>query len=194
MAGLLQRAMRLVRPSETSITKTLIPRNTPIAHLHQHGPSRSAVVHEQALPRSQTQAEEPPSFLSTSQSRQPGSSSTSTRNDTANLDTIISHIPPRPVPPQKPANLQRNTPTPHHSLRTQTAPPRGRQSLRPREAHTSTVYVDIFPQKQQQFQFQAQFRKWEHPPRQQRHLGLPHQPRSLRTPRFRARRSIVRAI
>ncbi|KAJ5190987.1 uncharacterized protein N7498_009972 [Penicillium cinerascens] len=84
MAGISQ-TMRLWRSATWLARATTFKPASQFAYLHQHGPSRSAVVHEQALPQSQTQ--EAP-FLSKTKSHIPSSSS----ND-SNLDTLISQIP-----------------------------------------------------------------------------------------------------
>ncbi|KAJ5665793.1 uncharacterized protein N7477_008241 [Penicillium maclennaniae] len=76
--------MRLSRPA-TSLAKSFSPVGS-IAHLHQHGPSRSAVVHEQALPQSQTQV---PVEALKSRAHAPAPAST----HESNLDTVISQIP-----------------------------------------------------------------------------------------------------
>jgi acyl-coenzyme A thioesterase PaaI-like protein len=83
MSGLSQ-TMRLWRPA-TSIARTFSPAGQ-IAHLHQQGASRSAVVHEQALPQSQTQARVETPFLCKTRSQ-------STTSNESNLDTLISQIP-----------------------------------------------------------------------------------------------------
>lgn len=87
MSGL-QATRRLLRQSLATGTRVssctpLIP----VARLHQQGPSRSAVVHEQALPQTQAPSVEAPSFLSRAQ-QQPLQS-----KNTPDLDAIISQIP-----------------------------------------------------------------------------------------------------
>ena len=84
MAGISQ-TMRLWRPATSLARVTTFNPAGQFAHLHQQGPSRSAVVHEQALPQSQTQ--EAP-FLSKTKSHKSSSAS----ND-SNFDSLISQIP-----------------------------------------------------------------------------------------------------
>lgn len=78
--------MRLWRPA-TSLTKTFSPAGS-IAYLHQHGPSRSAVVHEQALPQSQTQV---PVEALKSQAHAHAQAPALTHE--SSLDTLISQMP-----------------------------------------------------------------------------------------------------
>ncbi|KAJ5453032.1 Thioesterase superfamily [Penicillium cf. griseofulvum] len=80
MSNISQTARRLFRSQNLSAFRTYSPA-APIAHLHQQGATRSAVVHDQALP---SQTETPP-FLSQKQS-QPHHESTA-------LDTLVSQIP-----------------------------------------------------------------------------------------------------
>ncbi|CAG7971683.1 unnamed protein product [Penicillium olsonii] len=77
---------RLLRPQGAYAFKASSPS---IARLHQQGPSRSAVVHDQAIPHSQSHvpASEAPPFLP---SRQPASQSSESG---AGLDSLVSHIP-----------------------------------------------------------------------------------------------------
>ncbi|KAJ5133866.1 hypothetical protein N7526_005231 [Penicillium atrosanguineum] len=80
----LSQTMRLWRPT-TSLAKTFSPGGS-IAYLYQQGPSRSAVVHEQAFPQGQTQV--PVEALrSQARAQAPGSTHES------KLDTLISQIP-----------------------------------------------------------------------------------------------------
>lgn len=83
-------AYRLFRPHSASSFKASSPF---IARLHQQGPSRSAVVHDQALPHDQTHApaSQRPPFLSTPQAQVP--TSQAPQNSTNNLETLVSHIP-----------------------------------------------------------------------------------------------------
>ncbi|KAJ5759437.1 hypothetical protein N7520_006593 [Penicillium odoratum] len=90
MSGLPLATRWLTRPS-LSITRIFSPTGLgSIANLHQGGPSRSAVVHEQALPQSQTQ--EAP-FLHTKPTKKPQSQCQSNPNEPTSLDTIISQMP-----------------------------------------------------------------------------------------------------
>ncbi|KAJ5460576.1 uncharacterized protein N7458_002128 [Penicillium daleae] len=79
----------LLRPSTIAAFKPAFSPAVPKSYLHQQGPSRSAVVHEQALP--QTQPQVPPVFT------QPRTQSPSKQavglDDAANLDAIISQMP-----------------------------------------------------------------------------------------------------
>ncbi|KAJ5164383.1 Thioesterase superfamily [Penicillium coprophilum] len=81
MSNIAQTARRLFRSQNLSAFRPYSP-VVPIARLHQQGPTRSAVVHDQALP-SQT---ETPAFISQTQSQSPHHESTT-------LDTIVSQIP-----------------------------------------------------------------------------------------------------
>ncbi|OKP13213.1 hypothetical protein PENSUB_1313 [Penicillium subrubescens] len=81
----------LLRPSTTRSLKPAFSSAVPTSCLHQQGPSRSAVVHEQALPQTQTQVESSPFFT------QPQTQSLSKKavslDETANLDAVISQLP-----------------------------------------------------------------------------------------------------
>ncbi|KAJ5669767.1 hypothetical protein N7462_010837 [Penicillium macrosclerotiorum] len=94
MSSVSQATRWLLRPS---LTRTAILPHVPVARLHQQGPSRSAVVHEQALPQSQTQVPpvETSPFVSQSRPQQTAAPSTSSPvpNENANLDALISQIP-----------------------------------------------------------------------------------------------------
>ncbi|KAJ5525410.1 hypothetical protein N7494_012060 [Penicillium frequentans] len=68
----------VLRPSAISIAKATFTPAGRIARLHQQGPSRSAVVHEQALPQSQTQVPQP---------------TPPQHNEVASLDALISKMP-----------------------------------------------------------------------------------------------------
>ncbi|KAJ6095872.1 hypothetical protein N7486_006618 [Penicillium sp. IBT 16267x] len=68
----------VLRPSAISIARTTFTPTGRIARLHHQGPSRSAVVHEQALPQSQTQVPQP---------TQPQP------NEPASLDALIAKMP-----------------------------------------------------------------------------------------------------
>ncbi|KAJ5226120.1 hypothetical protein N7468_007345 [Penicillium chermesinum] len=81
MAALLPSTTRLLRPSRT-IPRLLFSPTGPVAWLHQHGPSRSAVVHEQAIPQAQNQV---PPVNSSSCPHKHGES--------GNLETLISRMP-----------------------------------------------------------------------------------------------------
>ncbi|KAJ5983871.1 hypothetical protein N7481_005970 [Penicillium waksmanii] len=93
MSGLQQATRRLLRQSMTNKFGAQFTPFGSVAQLHQQGPSRSAVVHEQALPQSQTPSVEAPSFLSRTQQQQP-----SPKEKSRNLDKIISQIPPQSRP------------------------------------------------------------------------------------------------
>ncbi|KAJ5650515.1 uncharacterized protein N7484_004238 [Penicillium longicatenatum] len=67
-----------LRPSALSVARTTFISAGRIACLHQQGPSRSAVVHEQALPQSQTQVPQ---------------STPPQHNEVASLDALISQMP-----------------------------------------------------------------------------------------------------
>ncbi|EPS33829.1 hypothetical protein POX_a01179 [Penicillium oxalicum] len=93
------------------ITRTLMRASTPrslrpalipavsIARLHQQGPSRSAVVHEQALPQSQATGPPPPPpvdgapFYTSSQSTQSQKQAPNHPENTTSLDALISQMP-----------------------------------------------------------------------------------------------------
>ncbi|KAJ5168617.1 uncharacterized protein N7482_004211 [Penicillium canariense] len=94
MAALPQAARWLVRPSAVSMSKVAFSVRGPVAGLHQQGPSRSAVVHEQALPSSQTQVPqvERAAFLSQVETEIPRTPAAAL-DETAFLDTLISQIP-----------------------------------------------------------------------------------------------------
>ena len=85
MPGFTVAARRLLRPSAVSLAATSSTvrssflSTSQIAHLHQQGPSRSAVVHEQALPSNQQVPVE--------------SHPQETQTHTETLDTIISQMP-----------------------------------------------------------------------------------------------------
>ncbi|KGO74523.1 Thioesterase superfamily [Penicillium italicum] len=87
MSNISQTARRLFRSQTLSAFKTYSPA-APIARLHQQGPTRSAVVHDQALP-SQTQS---PPFLSQTQS-QSTPVAQSPQHESTTLDTLVSQIP-----------------------------------------------------------------------------------------------------
>ncbi|KAJ5273758.1 hypothetical protein N7478_008883 [Penicillium angulare] len=82
MAALPVATRWLLRPSVASFGKTLLSTGQ-VACLHQQGPSRSAVVHEQALPQTEHQVSIPQAEKL--KSSQPGTSN--------NVDTLISQIP-----------------------------------------------------------------------------------------------------
>lgn len=86
MSNISQTARRLFRSQNLSAFRTYPP-TASIARLHQQGPTRSAVVHNQALP-SQTES---PSFISHTKSQ--STPAQSPRHESMNLDTLISHIP-----------------------------------------------------------------------------------------------------
>ncbi|KAJ5825558.1 hypothetical protein N7474_002696 [Penicillium riverlandense] len=71
---------QLLRQPSIAIPRVPSSSLGPVAHLHQKGPARSAVVHEQALPQAQTQI--PPVKAAPSSQAEP-----------ANIDTLISQIP-----------------------------------------------------------------------------------------------------
>lgn len=73
-------ARQLLHQPSTAIPKVPCSPLGPIAHLHQKGPARSAVVHEQALPQAQIQL--PPVKAAPSSQVEP-----------ANIETLISQIP-----------------------------------------------------------------------------------------------------
>ncbi|CAI7634681.1 unnamed protein product [Penicillium glandicola] len=87
MSNISQTARRLFRSQNLSAFKTYSPA-APIARLHQQGPTRSAVVHDQALP---SQTEAPSSFLSQTQSQSTPVARSSHESPT--LETLISQIP-----------------------------------------------------------------------------------------------------
>ncbi|KAJ5993638.1 hypothetical protein N7451_009362 [Penicillium sp. IBT 35674x] len=68
----------VLRPSAISFARATFTPAGRIARLHQQGPSRSAVVHEQALPQSQTQVPQP---------------TPPQHNEVASLDALISKMP-----------------------------------------------------------------------------------------------------
>ncbi|CAG8219552.1 unnamed protein product [Penicillium salamii] len=89
MSNISKMAGRLLRP-QGAFTFKASPQS--IARLHQQGPARSAVVHDQAIPHSQAHvpASETP-FIPTSKSQAP--TSQLSESGAANLDTLVSHIP-----------------------------------------------------------------------------------------------------
>ncbi|KAJ5594988.1 uncharacterized protein N7459_001196 [Penicillium hispanicum] len=82
MSAFAQTARGLLRPSTVSFTGSVLSSWRQIACLHQQGPSRSAVVHEQALPQDQSPASSIP------HSQQPGLA-----DERAPLDGLVSQIP-----------------------------------------------------------------------------------------------------
>jgi acyl-coenzyme A thioesterase PaaI-like protein len=88
MSNISQTALRLFRPQNTF---TFRASSVSIARLHQQGPARSAVVHDQALPHNQTHVPtgEGSHFLSQSKTQTP----TSSQNGATNLDTLVSQMP-----------------------------------------------------------------------------------------------------
>ncbi|KAJ5513305.1 Thioesterase superfamily [Penicillium fimorum] len=80
MSNIAQTARRLFRSQNLSAFRTYSPA-APIARLHQQGPTRSAVVHDQALP---SQTETP--FLSQTQAQLQ-------HHESATLDMLVSQIP-----------------------------------------------------------------------------------------------------
>ncbi|CAI7606257.1 unnamed protein product [Penicillium viridicatum] len=87
MSTISHTARRLFRSQNRSAFKIYSPA-APIARLHQQGPTRSAVVHNQALP-GQT---ETPQFLSQTQSQSPPVAQ-SPHHGSTTLDTLVSQIP-----------------------------------------------------------------------------------------------------
>ncbi|KAJ5129500.1 Thioesterase superfamily [Penicillium bovifimosum] len=87
MSNIAHNVRRLLRPQQVS-TFTKYTRVAPIARLHQQGPSRSAVVHEQALPHSQSEGA---AFLS--QTKCQTSSLHNTHHDSTTLENLVSQIP-----------------------------------------------------------------------------------------------------
>ncbi|KAJ5603754.1 hypothetical protein N7537_006710 [Penicillium hordei] len=87
MSTISQTARRLFRSQNLSTFRIYSPA-APVARLHQQGPTRSAVVHDQALP-SQTEA---PHFLSQTQS-QSKPVARSPHHESTTLDTLVPHIP-----------------------------------------------------------------------------------------------------
>ncbi|KAJ5467157.1 hypothetical protein N7475_004909 [Penicillium sp. IBT 31633x] len=75
-------ARRLLRPQNTFAFAKYSPA-APIARLHQQGPARSAVVHEQALPHNQAEG---PAFLSQTQLQ-------AHHHESTILDGLVSQIP-----------------------------------------------------------------------------------------------------
>ena len=89
MSNISQTARRLLRPQNTFALK---PSSVSIARLHQQGPSRSAVVHDQALPHNQTHVPtEGSPFLSKQKAQTP--TSHSSQHGATNLDFLVSQIP-----------------------------------------------------------------------------------------------------
>ncbi|CAG8909570.1 unnamed protein product [Penicillium egyptiacum] len=86
MSNISQTARRLFRSQNLSAFRAYSPA-VPIARLHQQGPKRSAVVHDQALP-SQTES---PSFFSHTKSQ--STPAQSPRHESTSLDTLVSQIP-----------------------------------------------------------------------------------------------------
>lgn len=92
--SLAQATKWLLRPSTMRPFKPAFSPAVPTSCLHQQGPSRSAVVHEQALPQTQTQippVESSPFF--TQQQTQSPSNQAVSLDETANLDAVISQLP-----------------------------------------------------------------------------------------------------
>ena len=87
MSTISQTARRLFRSQNLSAFRIYSPA-APIARLHQQGPTRSAVVHDQAIP-SQTDA---PQFLSQTQ-LQSKPVAQSPHHESTTLDTLVSQIP-----------------------------------------------------------------------------------------------------
>ncbi|KAF7716046.1 Uncharacterized protein PECH_008689 [Penicillium ucsense] len=85
----------LMRTSKARSVKSTILPSVPIARLHQQGPSRSAVVHEQALPQSQgavsSQVGQSPFYTPTQ--TPPKSQSKTASSDESALDAVISQMP-----------------------------------------------------------------------------------------------------
>lgn len=91
MATLSRTTTRLFSPSR-AIPRTICSATGPTASLHQQGPSRSAVVHEQALPQSQNQTPSPP-FLQTQHASPPSTQPFPPQDEATTINTLISHIP-----------------------------------------------------------------------------------------------------
>ncbi|KAJ5550033.1 hypothetical protein N7535_002024 [Penicillium sp. DV-2018c] len=87
MSTITHNVRRLLRPRKVS-TFTKYTRTAPIAHLHQQGPTRSAVVHEQALPHNRTEGA---AFLS--QTQHPVSTFHNPHDESTTLETLVSQIP-----------------------------------------------------------------------------------------------------
>ncbi|KAJ5923378.1 hypothetical protein N7454_008623 [Penicillium verhagenii] len=83
-----------LRPSARSIARTFTPFG-PVAYLHQQGPSRSAVVHEQALPQSQAQGSHTDTqFLSQTKPAAKETQSTQSQHaESSGLDALITQMP-----------------------------------------------------------------------------------------------------
>ncbi|KAJ5495901.1 hypothetical protein N7539_001017 [Penicillium diatomitis] len=85
----------LMRTSKARSVKSTVLPSVPIARLHQQGPSRSAVVHEPALPQSQgtvsSQAGQSP-FYTPTQTPSKSQSKTASSDESA-LDALISQMP-----------------------------------------------------------------------------------------------------
>lgn len=91
LPSLLQATKWLLHPSTIQSFKPAFAPAVPISRLHQQGPSRSAVVHEQALPQTQTPVESSP-FFTQPQTQSPPKKAKSL-DETANLDAVISQLP-----------------------------------------------------------------------------------------------------
>ncbi|OOQ82265.1 thioesterase family protein [Penicillium brasilianum] len=94
MPSLAQATKWLLRPSTIQNFKPVSLPAVLESCLHQHGPSRSAVVHEQALPQAQTPV--PPvegsPFFTQSQTKS-SSNQAVIQDDTTSLDAVISQLP-----------------------------------------------------------------------------------------------------
>ena len=94
MSGLTKTSRWILRPSVGSIVRATFSPTGSVARLHQQGPSRSAVVHEQALPQDHTHV---PSVDSTSfipkAQFQPLQNPSWTENEQSSLDVLVSQIP-----------------------------------------------------------------------------------------------------
>jgi acyl-coenzyme A thioesterase PaaI-like protein len=86
MSNTIHTFRRLLRPQKRLVF-TKYTQAAPITRLHQQGPSRSAVVHEQALPHSQTEGA---AFLSQTQ---PKTAGLQNAHHGTPLETLVSQIP-----------------------------------------------------------------------------------------------------
>ncbi|KAJ5105722.1 hypothetical protein NUU61_003069 [Penicillium alfredii] len=93
MPNLPRAARWLLRPYSTPITRIPFSPRGPVAQLHQQGPTRSAVVHEQALPQNQTHPGPGEGAPFLSNHTQKDSTAPASQNEPANLETLVSHIP-----------------------------------------------------------------------------------------------------
>ncbi|KAJ6072841.1 hypothetical protein N7467_010926 [Penicillium canescens] len=93
MSNVSQTARRLLRSRNALALKSYSPTGS-IARLHQQGPSRSAVVHDQAIPQDQRHVPTPEGsrFLSHAQ-QQKARTSQRPQNESTELDTLVSQIP-----------------------------------------------------------------------------------------------------